>query len=249
MTRTFAGGRACAVVGHRGGRGEGWPSENTLEAFARAHSEGAEAVELDVRTCKGGDVVVMHDRDLGRVTEGNDRRAIARLTRGELAHVALARRKEHVPMLDDVLDWARGRVAVNVEAKHDVPDRAQLARALARTLARHPRVEVLVSSFDPVSLAMLALRAPRVRRAWLTHAGQRRWEKEWSWIAARAPIVAVHLERVQASPRVIEALRRANKCVGVWTVNDASEARDLAALGVSWIITDAPGAIRSAIRT
>jgi glycerophosphoryl diester phosphodiesterase len=248
VTRVFAGGRACAVVGHRGGRGEGWPSENTLEAFARAHAEGADAIELDVRTCVGNHIVVMHDPDLARMTGGNDRREVARLTRGELARVALGAGKEHVPLLDDVLDWARDRLAVNIEAKHDVPDRAALARSLARTVARHPQVEVIVSSFDPASLAMLAVSAPRVPRAWLTHAGQQPWQSTWSWLARRAPIAAVHLERVQASPRAVAALHRANRLVGVWTVNDAAEARDLAALGVDWLITDSPEAIRTAIR-
>jgi glycerophosphoryl diester phosphodiesterase len=46
----------------------------------------------------------------------------------------------------------------------------------------------------------------------------------------------------------VAALHRANRLVGVWTVNDAAEARDLAALGVDWLITDSPEAIRTAIR-
>ena len=219
-----------------------------MEAFARAHAEGADAIELDVRACIGGHVVVMHDPDLARVTEGNDRRDVARLTRGLLARVTLAKGGEHVPMLDDVLDWARSRLAVNVEAKHDVPDRVALARSLARTLARHPEVEVLVSSFDPALLAMIALVAPRVPRAWLTHEAQAAWESAWSRLARRAPIAAIHLERTQVSLRAVAAFHGANQRVGAWTVNDPSEARDLAALGVDWIVTDAPKEIREAIR-
>jgi glycerophosphoryl diester phosphodiesterase len=233
------------LVGHRGGRGEGWPAENTIAAFARAEALGAPAIELDVRTCASGDVVVMHDVDLTRMTGGSDRRVVARLTLGELARVGMGPAHERVPTLDDVLDWARERVAVNVEAKHDVPSRLALARGIAKTLARHPGVEVLLSSFDPTLLAMLAATTPRVPRAWLTHEGQQRWEPAWGRIATRAPIHAVHLERTQASPPLVSSLRRAGKRVGVWTVNDPSEARDLAALGVDWIITDDPGRTRS----
>src|SRR5262252_7903099 len=58
------------VVGHRGGRGEGWPQENTLAAFERARREGARAIELDVRTCAGGNAVVFHDVTLSRATDG-----------------------------------------------------------------------------------------------------------------------------------------------------------------------------------
>ena len=246
MSAVFARGRAAVLVGHRGGRGESWPPENTLAAFARAHAAGVEAVELDVRSC-AGDVVVMHDPDLARVTGGGDRRSVARLTRGELARVAIGASRERVPTLDELLDWARGRLALNVEAKHDVPDRLALARRIARTLARHPEVEVLLSSFDPVLLGMLAATSPRTPRAWLTHEGQRAWEPAWAPLALRAPLDAVHLERTQASPRIVSALHRAGKRVGVWTVNDPREAVDLAALGVDWLITDDVAPLRVAL--
>lgn len=247
----FAGrsapGDRVALVGHRGGRGPGWPPENTLPAFARAHADGAQAIELDVRTCAGDAVVVVHDADLARVTGGADRRTVARLTTGELARVTIGPSGERVPTLDDVLDWAAGRVAVNVEAKHDVANRLVLARRVARVLARHPRVEVLVSSFDPPLLAMLAVTSPRTPRAWLTHDGQRAWEFLWARVAARAPIHAVHLERTQASRALLAALRRAGKRVGVWTVNDPAEARDLAVAGVDWVIGDDVGALKAAL--
>jgi glycerophosphoryl diester phosphodiesterase len=243
VSGVFSTSRAAVIVGHRGGRGDSWPTENTIAAFARAEREGARAVELDVRTCAGNQVVVMHDIDLARVTGGNDRRTVARLTLGEIARVVMGRTRERVPTLDDVLDWAAGRVAVNVEAKHDVPNRLTLAQGIARVLARHPSVEVLLSSFDPTLLAMLAALAPLKPRAWLTHEGQRPWEPLWSRLAVRAPIDAVHVERTQANPDTLATLHAAGKRVGVWTVNDPSEAADLAALGVDWLITDAPGAL------
>ena len=67
----------------------------------------------------------------------------------------------------------------------------------------------------------------------------------WEHLAKRAPIYAVHLERTQASPHVVSTLQRAGKRVGVWTVNDPSEARDLVALGVNWFITDDPAGLSS----
>ncbi len=236
-------------MGHRGGRGAGWPAENTIAAFARAHGEGAAAVELDVRTCAGGHVVVMHDADLARMTEGRDRRLVAEISLAELGGVRLGSGDacERAPALDDLCAWARGRVALNVEAKHDVPDRLALAKEIARVLARHPAVEVLLSSFDPVLLTMLAVTAPRVPRAWLTHEGQRLWNAPWAPFLARAPVRAVHLERTQASPATVAGLQRAGRLVGVWTVNDPNEARDLAALGVDWLITDDVAALARAL--
>ncbi len=240
MNGVLSTSRAAVLVGHRGGRGESWPPENTIAAFTRAHENGARAIELDVRTCAGGHVVVFHDPDLARMTAGGDARAVAALSLGELGGVALGGPggPARIPTLDQVLDWAAGRVAVNVEAKHDVPDRWALAQGIARALARHPAVEILLSSFDPPLLAMLAVAAPQTRRAWLTHDGQHLWDAAWSPALARAPVYALHLERTQASPSTVALLQRAGKRVGVWTVNDPREAGDLAALGVDWIVTD-----------
>jgi glycerophosphoryl diester phosphodiesterase len=211
------------VVGHRGGRGEGWPRENTMAAFDRARAEGARAVELDVRTWEGR-AIVLHD-----------------------APRAAADVPADAPTLDQVLAWARaGDVAVNVEMKHDVPDRASLAHATVRVV-RDSRADVLFSSFDPLLLAMAAALAPGIPRALLVHSRQRRWaDLLQAWV--RPPIVtSLHLERTQTDARIVRGALRRGLRVGVWTVNDAREARDLVALGVATIITDQPGAMLEAL--
>ncbi|HEY8086303.1 MAG TPA: glycerophosphodiester phosphodiesterase [Polyangiaceae bacterium] len=208
------------VVGHRGGRGEGWPPENTLPAFEQAVAQGAGAIELDVRTCGTGEIVVHHDP--------------TGATRAQL-------RARGVPGLDDVLDWARSAgVAVNVELKHDVPSRRLLVDRVGRLL-RRTEVDVLLSSFDPVLLAAAAVVAPRFRRALLTSRDQRRRVPR---ALARLPYVhAIHIERTETAPAVVAGHLGRGLRVGVWTVNDPREARDLEALGVETIISDAAGAL------
>lgn len=219
------------VVGHRGGRGQGWPPENTIAAFERAREQGARAVELDVRTCGSGEVVVLHDA-----------------TRAALAEL----RGRSVPTLDEALEWARARdVAVNVEMKHDVPGRtavAALARATVR-IVRAAGADVLLSSFDPRLLALAAAVAPSIPRALLVHSKQARWADAAQRIARPPLVMALHLERTQTDPRALERYRARGLRIGVWTVNDAREARDLVALGVASIITDRPGEILTALRT
>jgi glycerophosphoryl diester phosphodiesterase len=214
---------APLVVGHRGGRGEGWPRENTIAAFDRARAQGARAVELDVRIWEG-DVIVLHD-----------------------APRAAADVPPDAPTLAEALDWARTHdVAVNVEMKHDVPNRASLARATLRAV-RQSRADVLLSSFDPLLLAMAAALAPSVRRALLVHSRQRRWADLVQARVRPPAVMSLHLERTQTDPRVVRGALRRGLRVGVWTVNDAREAVDLVALGVATIITDRPGEILEAI--
>ena len=160
--------RSPLVVGHRGGRGDGWPPENTLRAFERAYEQGARAIELDVRICGGGGVVVFHDETLERMTEGRDGRRVRDVTWEDLAAVDL-RDGGKIPTLADALAWSRARgVAVNVEMKHDVLHRSSLARATVAEI-RASGADVLLSSFDPFLLAMAAVSGLAVPRALLTH--------------------------------------------------------------------------------
>lgn len=237
------------VVGHRGARGDA--PENTLGAFAHAADLGAAAIELDVRTCASGEVVVHHDPTLARLTEDRDGRRVADLSWGELSRVRLAR-GERVPLLVEVLSAMRARgVGVNVEMKHDVPDPRAVVRAVAAVLrawdASHP---IVVSSFDPRMIRALARLAPSVQRAQLVHRSRYHFAmlaavtKVTSVSPRPLPVHAVHLDRELAAPRRIEALHARGLRVAVWTVNDPAEARSLDALGVSAIITDVPDRLR-----
>jgi glycerophosphoryl diester phosphodiesterase len=236
------------VIGHRGMRRPGLV-ENTLAAFAAAVSEGAGAIELDVRACASGELVVVHDPTLERVTGGVDTRAVADLTLGELERVELVHDggRARVSSLAEVLAFARELgLPVNVELKRDAPNRAEIVRAAARLLGGwDPAHAVLVSSFDPVMLAGLAALSPRVPRAILVH--RTRWHLLHAGLALPLGAGAVHLARTLTRPDLVRSLRARGLLVNVWTVNDASEARDLAALGVDGIITDAPGEMRAAL--
>jgi glycerophosphoryl diester phosphodiesterase len=225
------------IVGHRGVRGDGAPPENTLAAFARAAEEGADGVELDVRLTRDAELVVVHDPTLERVTGGADGRAIAELTRSELAGVDVG--GERAPTLAEALAFCRARrLTVNVEMKRDVPDRFAVARATARLLGGwDPKHPVLVSSFDPPMLFAIAALAPHVPRALLVN-------RTWYFSAARAAPAfgfdAVHVERTIASPAFVRRLRASGAIVQAWTVNHPIEANDLAAIGVDGIISDRP---------
>ncbi len=214
------------IVGHRGGRGDGWPMENTLAAFEQARAQGARAIELDVRTWEG-EVIVFHDPP----------------------RASLREMRPEVPTLAEVLAWARDRgVAVNVEMKHDVPDRLALARATAR-IVRRAGADVLFSSFDPSLLAMVAALAPSVPRSLLVYKDQSRWATALQETVRPPFVEALHLERTQTDPRAIARYLARGLRVGVWTVNDPTEAKALVSLGVASIITDHTGVMVEALGT
>jgi glycerophosphoryl diester phosphodiesterase len=232
------------VVGHRGGRGDGWPPENTLAAFEMARAAGARAIELDVRTCAGGEVVVFHDETLERLTLSGDRRRVADVPFAELARLELGRGAA-IPVLADVLAWARDRhVGVNVELKHDVPSRFDLVRGAMKAWRAHP-ADVLWSSFDPVLLAMTTALSASTRRALLTQSGSV-WRRGLDGLVRPPLVSAIHLDAEQARTGVEKHLQHGLR-VGVWTINDAREAIDLFDRGVGSVITDAPDRVLAAL--
>ncbi|HJL14892.1 MAG TPA: glycerophosphodiester phosphodiesterase [Sandaracinaceae bacterium LLY-WYZ-13_1] len=233
-----------ALFAHRGSH-HGLP-ENTLAAFARALEEGADGVELDVRTCASGTVVVAHDPDLRRVAGRPER--VARMGWPALARVDLGA-EERVPRLDDALDLILGAGRrVNVEVKGDVPDRRRTAALVSQLLRRRrpdERAAVVLSTFDPVVLAALRWGVPEVPVGFLfdaAHTGLRRA----ALVRAGLRPAGVHPHAPLCTPGRVRRWRRAGLFVNVWTVNAPAEARALATLGVDALITDDVPALRRA---
>ncbi len=242
------------VLGHRGGRGEGWPDENSLAAFARALAEGADGVELDVRLTADGVPVVFHDPVLARTCAGPGTAAqsVARVAAADLPLLAGG---ERIPRLVEALEALRGHV-VNVEIKTDVaalsllgdvPDRLRLVRAAAAAVKSVGGVEVRFSSFDPLAVMALAAIAPRVPRAILVDRSTPRAATALA-LAMKPAVIAAHLHDSLVIPARAARLLRAGLGLAAWTVNDPARAAALVTLGVTWLITDAPGLLVSSLR-
>ncbi|HEX3777700.1 MAG TPA: glycerophosphodiester phosphodiesterase family protein [Polyangiaceae bacterium] len=232
-------GQRPYVLGHRGARHAA--PENTLAAFELSREEGADGVELDVRLDGDGNVIVLHDPTLERVTQGADSRHAEDIPKSELSRLDVGK-GEHVPLLADVLAWAKQHdQRVNVELKSDVKNRRLLLERVAAVMRAQPLPLLLFSSFHPQFVWWLARHLPELPRAWLVHKKQ--------GILRHAPGAhslganGVHPEHVLANAERVQHLKRTGCLVNVWTVNDTARARELAKNGVDAIISDTPGEI------
>src|SRR4051812_43858770 len=134
----------------------GTEPENTLRSFAAAQQAGLDVIELDLHLSKDGALVVMHDTDVDRTTDGTG--AIAEKTLAELRALD-AGRGEHVPVFEEVLE------AVTSPLQAEIKD-VQAARALAEVMLRRDLVSrVEVSSFHDEAVAEIARLVPGVRTA------------------------------------------------------------------------------------
>ena len=123
------------AIAHRGSSGR--KPENTIEAFAAAVEDGADAIELDVRLTADGRLAVVHDETLERTHRRPER--IASTPARDLARLG-------VPLLEDVLDAFGGAAALDIEMK-TFGKRAVLALARA-VRGRVLRPGWFATSFD-----------------------------------------------------------------------------------------------------
>ena len=227
------------MLGHRGARHAA--PENTLAAFELARTEGADGVEFDVRLDAGGDVIVLHDPTLTRVTNGAERRHAEDIPSRELARLDVGS-GERIPLLVDVLDWAHTHgQRVNVELKSDVKNRALLLRRVAQAMQRSKLPPLIFSSFHPYFVWWLGRHLPELPRAWLVHDKQRilKYAPGLGGLGANA----LHPQHTLLTAERVARLKKKKLLVNVWTVNDPARARALDRLGVDAIISDVPGKI------
>ena len=90
-------------IGHRGARA--YEPENTLRSFKKALEIGVNAVELDVRKTKDNHLVVIHDADVKRTTDGEG--LVSELTLKEIKDFS-AEKGGKIPTLKETLPfWTR----------------------------------------------------------------------------------------------------------------------------------------------
>ena len=229
-------------IAHRGASAHA--PENTLAAIVKAAELGADMVEVDLQASADGVLVVLHDPDLSRTTDG--RGSVYAHTLAELKRFD-AGGGERIPTAEEVIACCRAHdLGIYFELK--IGFAAAEIASLIRRHALHERV--IVASFrpdwvadvhgcdaaiptavlfgsvhvDPVGLAGAA-HARYVHPCWEHHAAEPHRLLTPAWLAAvRAAglgVVSWHEER----PAEIAALRR---------------------LGVDGICSNAPELLRGA---
>lgn len=141
--------------------------ENSLPAFELAAREGY-GIELDIRLCADGRIMVFHDASLRRMC-GSDRR-FGELTYAQLRTLSLAGTKEKIPTLGEVLALVAGRVPLLIEVKSENGDIA-LCKKAAKLLDDYPG-PFCVESFDPLVLRWFKNYRPRYARGQLVARGR-----------------------------------------------------------------------------
>ena len=219
------------TVGHRGLMGV--EPENTLRSFRRADREGVDVIELDLHLSKDGELVVMHDAEVDRTTDGSG--PIREFTLAELRTLD-AGLGERVPTFDEVVD------AVSAPLQAEIKDVAA-ARVLVERLRRRALLDrVTVISFHDEALREVRQLLPD-HPVVLVAGGSSATAPERAQ-ALGAHMVSLDLRRLTAE--IVADCRARGLQVISWTVNTPEELARVRDLGLDGVVTDTPE-IRRAI--
>jgi glycerophosphoryl diester phosphodiesterase len=230
------------IFAHRGASAHA--PENTLAAFELSLAQQADAIELDVKLCADGQVVVIHDPTVDRTTG----------SRGRVKDLSLAQLRsldagsffsetyqgEKIPTLEEVFESVGKRIFINVELTNYNTPRDELVETVCMLVRKFGlQQQVMFSSFLASNLSKARAYLPDVPRGLLALNGLLgAWARSFGFAFGRYQALHPYLKDV--TPEQVQRVHRLKKRVHVWTVNAAEDMRRLFHWGVDAIFTDDP---------
>lgn len=154
------------IFAHRGASFEA--PENTLPAFELALKQGCKAIELDVHLTKDGQIVVCHDDDIERTTDGMG--LIKEMTLEELRQrdagswFSEEYEGSRIPTLGEVLALCHQDITINIEIKNVPYFHQGIEAKVIEEIKKHDFMQnTIISSFDHQALLRTQHIAPDVK--------------------------------------------------------------------------------------
>lgn len=213
-------------IGHRGARA--YEPENTLSSFRRALELGVDAVELDVRKTFDNKLVVIHNANVNKTTNGSGE--VNELTLEEIKGFVIEK-NEHVPTLEEVLDTVANRVKVLVELKETGTEEQVVNLIRRKQLAEN----VILISFHEDILRKVRELSDELKTGLI-------YVRHKNPIQAALDLNAKYLlplYRFTHSANVKKAHEAGLKVI-VWTINKKEEVEEYKKKGVDGIASDKP---------
>jgi glycerophosphoryl diester phosphodiesterase len=238
----FAARKPVGVTAHRAGAFKG--PENTLAALRLAIADGADFAEIDVQETADGVVVVLHDKDLRRLT--GDPRSIWEVSYQELQSLDAgswfgpAFRGERIATLEEFLEAAQGRIQLNIELKYNGHDQ-RLAERVVDLLRKHDFLnQAVITSLEYRGLQEVRELEPRLRTGYIVS-------------ASLGDLTRLDVDFLSVRDALVTpALRRRTYARGweihAWTVNDRKRMEAMLDRDVDNLITDDVPLAREVLR-
>ena len=254
----FAFGRDdnMLIIGHRGACG--YAPENTLSSFQKALDMGVDMIELDVFVCLTDELVVIHDEDVDRTTNGHGK--VVDMNFQQLRRL-IVDGDEQIPTLDEVIQLVNRQVPINIELKG--PGTAVPVTKLINSYLQQgwKSTDFFVSSFDHAQVLEFKQLCPSVTTGVLFWNSWKNFlceyfsgfmpdkvlqflcgndERKMVQIALQHKADFIGLDVASVTKQMVDCSHRSGFPVWVYTVNDKETADRLRAMHVDGICSNYP---------
>ena len=230
-------------IGHRGASGHA--PENTALSVEKGFELGADMIEIDVRVCKTGEVVLLHDSSVKRLFN-----AKGLISKKNFKDIKELHTKEghKINTLNEILSLVDRKALINIELK--------------RTKAADPVVKIiknfvenkkwryddfLVSSFNKRALKKFHDLCPAVKIGWICYIDDFKTKIQFmpDFSAKNLPLYSLHPNFKLVDEEFVDEAHKKGLKVFVWTVNEKEDIDKMISCGVDGIISDYPERIRN----
>lgn len=224
------------VIGHRGAMGH--ETENTLASIQMAMDLGVDMIEIDVFKIKSGEIVVFHDENVERLSNGAGNIEDYYIT--DLKLLTLEGNHK-IPDLQQVLRFIDNKVALNIELKgDDTADRVNFITDFYINKRGWSPENFVISSFKWDELRRMRELNPTVKIAVLTEEDP----LEAIAVAKELNAVAINPNFRTLTQANTEKIQEEGLKVYTWTVNEPVDIQRMKDFGVDGIITNYPERVR-----
>lgn len=227
--------KGLKIVAHRGGTT--LFAENSLAAIANAVSLGVDAIEIDIRLCKDSTIIVCHDDNIDRVTNGSGK--IKDMTYKDILAFPLVFKgkltDQVIPSLEDVLRLVDKKVELYIEIKEGSPF---LEQQLLELLERYDCYDaVSIISFDYQSLLRIAEQNKDVRLKYVLFN-----EDDASKLPSLSydMIDGMILDYQNLNKEVVDNIKAINKTIEVFTLDNVDAMPENNYNWIEGLITNSP---------
>lgn len=236
------------VIAHRGA--SAIIPENTMSAFKKAIEMGADAIETDVHMTKDNHLILIHDEQLSRTTNGvgwvkdYTLKEIKKLDAGFWFSPQFA--NETIPTIDEFFTLIYNtKLWVNIEIKMGFILYPGIEQRLVNKIKEyHLEDRVIISSFNHYSIKMISTISPELKTAVLYSIGL---YEPWSY-AQSIGAMYLHPHKDVVYKELVDAAHQYGMKVYPYTVDDEQEMKYLIEMGVDGIMTNVPDQLISVIK-
>jgi len=227
------------IMGHRGAAG--LAPENTIPGFQKSLDLGVKWVEMDIRPNLDGELVLLHDKNLKRTTDGEgdineiSTEALKDIDAGKVFSPEFAGTR--VPSLAELLENFHDSLNLNIEMK-EFEDRVdeQITRLFELLDKYQLRHKVLISSFRENILQALREADSRVRLGIISGKNVDALKR----VSTELDCEFVNPNSKVLSQQLVQWAHDNGKKIAAWTANDPEMVHLFMQVNVDYIVTDYP---------